>query len=54
MTVYEFIEWFKETDLNPEYTDIYINEGPFIPIIGVESAYFDSGKVILKEKELQF
>ena len=54
MTVCEFLEWFKETGLNPEYTDIYIDEGPFIPIVGVESAYFDSGQAILKEKELQF
>jgi len=47
MTVADFMEWFKETGLNPEYTEMYVEDKSYNMFdIEFENLEIDSGNVI--------
>ena len=47
MTVANFMDWFKETGLNPDYTEMYIEDKSYNTFdIESENLEIDSGNVI--------
>lgn len=51
MTVKEFMDWFADSGLNPEITEIYF-EDISGDTVELEVAFYDSGNVVFSDKNI--